>query len=52
MKKIIVCQCGESIKGNDDDDLVANVQKHADSVHGGMKIEREQVLSMAQPDPS
>ena len=50
MKKLVQCQCGQTIRGNDDDELVANVQKHAKEVHGGMAITREQVLAMAQPD--
>ncbi len=51
MKKLIVCQCGETIRGKDDDELVVNVQKHADTVHGGMEVKREEVMGMAQPDP-
>jgi predicted small metal-binding protein len=50
MKKKVVCQCGATVRGDDDDQLVANVQKHAAEAHGGMEIAREQVLAMAQPD--
>ncbi len=38
------------IKGKDDDDIVAKVQKHLRDVHGGMEISREEVLAMAKPD--
>ena len=59
MNKIITCleplhgrgaQCGDMIRGTDDDDIVAKVQKHLQDVHGGMEISREEVLAMARPD--
>lgn len=50
MKKLIVCQCGETIRGKDDDDLYGKVLEHGQKVHNGMSPTREQVLSMAQPD--
>jgi predicted small metal-binding protein len=49
MVKIMRCDCGQVVRGETDDELVANVQKHAREVHG-MEITRgEQVLAMAQP---
>ena len=59
MNKVITCleplhglgkQCGDMIRGEDDDDIVAKVQKHLKDVHGGMEIGREAVLAMARPD--
>jgi predicted small metal-binding protein len=50
VKKLIKCQCGAVIRGANDDELVANVERHAQEVHGGMKIAREQILAMAEPD--
>ena len=50
MAKLVRCQCGQVIRGKDDDELVQNVQKHAHDVHGGMPVTREQVLAMAEPD--
>ena len=59
MKKIITClaplqgsgsECGDLIRGNDDDDIVAKIQKHLKDVHGGTQISREEVLAMAKPD--
>jgi predicted small metal-binding protein len=47
MAKIMQCDCGYVVRGNTDDELVANVQKHAREVHD-MEITREQVLAMAQ----
>jgi len=47
--KIMQCYCGHVVRGETDNELVANVQKHAREVHD-MEITREQVLAMAQPE--
>jgi predicted small metal-binding protein len=47
--KIMQCDCGYVIRGETDDELVANVQKHAREVHD-MELTREQVLAMAQQE--
>ncbi len=47
MAKILQCECGYVVRGETDDELVANVQEHAREVHD-MEITREQVLAMAQ----
>ena len=49
MRKIMLCDCGQVVRGETDDELVANVQQHAREVHE-MEITREQVLAMAQPE--
>ncbi len=49
MAKIMLCDCGHVVRGSTDEELVANVQKHAREVHD-MEINREQVLAMAQPE--
>ena len=49
MAKIMQCDCGQVVRGETDDELVANVQKHAREVHD-MEITREQVLTMAQQE--
>ena len=46
MAKIMQCDCGHVVRGETDDELVANVQNHAREVHD-MEITREQVLAMA-----
>ncbi|HEV8638559.1 MAG TPA: DUF1059 domain-containing protein [Chloroflexota bacterium] len=51
MRKVLVCDCGATIRGENDDELVANAQKHADEAHGGMRMPREQLLAMARPAP-
>ena len=49
MAKIMQCDCGYVVRGETDDELVANVQKHAREVHD-MEITKEQVLAMAQQE--
>ena len=49
MAKIMKCYCGQVVRGETDDELVANVQKHARKVHD-MEVTREQVLAMAQQE--
>ena len=43
------CECGEVVTGADADELVTRVQAHAQTVHGGLEVKREDVLAMAQP---
>jgi predicted small metal-binding protein len=47
--KIMRCDCGYVVRGETDDELVANVQKHARETHD-MDLTREQVLAMAQQE--
>jgi predicted small metal-binding protein len=47
--KIMQCDCGHVVRGETDNELVANVQKHAREVHD-MEITREQVLAMSQQE--
>ena len=47
--KIMRCDCGHVVRGETDDELVANVQRNAREVHE-MEITREQVLAMAQQE--
>ena len=49
MAKIMQCDCGHVVRGETDDKLVANVQKHAREVHD-MEITKEQVLAMARQE--
>ena len=48
MTKIINCECGFTIRGDTEDELVTNAQAHAREVHD-MDITREQALAMAVP---
>ncbi len=49
MAKVVNCPCGAVIRGENDDEIVANVQKHGKEVHQ-QEASREEVLAMAQPD--
>jgi predicted small metal-binding protein len=49
MAKIMQCYCGYVVRGETDNELVANVRKHAREVHD-MDITKEQVLAMAQQE--
>jgi len=49
MAKIMQCYCGVVVRGETDDELVANVQEHAREDHD-MEVTREQVLAMAQQE--
>lgn len=49
MVKKVDCECGVTITGNGDDELVARVQEHAKDVHDGMEVTRDQALAMARP---
>ena len=49
MAKIMRCDCGQVVRGETDNELVANVQKHARKVHD-MDLTREQVLAMSQQE--
>lgn len=49
MAKAFTCQCGVVLRGETDDELVANAQRHAREVHK-MELTREQVLAMARTE--
>jgi len=49
MGKFIACECGVTIRGATDDEIVVNAQDHARTVHN-MELTREQVLGIAQPE--
>ncbi|MGD0084294.1 MAG: DUF1059 domain-containing protein [Acidimicrobiales bacterium] len=48
MAKEVTCPpCGEVIRADDDDELVATVQSHAKEQHGG-DLDREHILTSAR----
>jgi predicted small metal-binding protein len=47
-EKKVACDCGKVIRGSSDNELVAAVQEHAQTVHD-MSLSRDQVLAMADP---
>ncbi|KAA1420986.1 DUF1059 domain-containing protein [Nocardioides humilatus] len=48
MTKVINCDCGFVVRGDNDDELVRAAQAHASEAHS-MQITAEQVLAMAEP---
>jgi predicted small metal-binding protein len=48
--KIINCDCGYTVRGEDDDELVRNAESHIQSDHPDMvgQVSREQLLAMAE----
>ena len=48
MAKIINCPCGQTIRGETDEELVRLAQEHARTVHK-QEAKREDILAMAQP---
>ncbi|MFL5951466.1 MAG: DUF1059 domain-containing protein [Gaiellaceae bacterium] len=50
MAKEINCPCGETVRGESDDELVTNVEGHVQDKHPDMvgTMSREQILGMAQ----
>jgi predicted small metal-binding protein len=50
MTKEISCDCGTTVRGMHDDDLVARTEDHVEKAHPEMKDEmsREKILEMAQ----
>lgn len=49
MAKVVHCPCGTDVKGESDDELVANVEAHVKEQHPDQvgAMSREQVLEMA-----
>ncbi len=49
MTKVVHCPCGTDVKGETDDELVANVEQHVQAEHPDMvgKMSREEILEGA-----
>ena len=50
MAKLINCECGHVVRGEDDDELVRNAEEHMNRDHPEMagKLSREDILGMAE----
>lgn len=46
---VIHCDCGTSVRGKNEDELVKNAQEHAKNKHG-VTVTREQALALAQKE--
>jgi predicted small metal-binding protein len=52
MGKVINCECGEVVRADTDDELVAKVDAHVQSDHPDLvgKLSRDDVLGMAEEE--
>jgi len=52
MAKLINCPCGEVVRGESDDELVANAEEHVKTAHPDQvgQRTREDFLGMAEED--
>ena len=50
MAKVVNCECGQTIRGETDDELVANVEAHVRSDHPDMvgTMSRDDILGMSE----
>ena len=50
MPKLINCECGEVVRGETDDELVANAEAHIHRHHPDLvgKLSRDDILGMAE----
>ncbi|HEY3069041.1 MAG TPA: DUF1059 domain-containing protein [Gaiellaceae bacterium] len=50
MALVVNCPCGETVKGENDDEIVANVEEHVQQAHPEMvgQMSREQILAMVE----
>ena len=50
MAKLINCECGEVVRGETDDDLVAATEAHVKRDHPDLvgKLSREDILAMSE----
>jgi predicted small metal-binding protein len=52
MAKLIRCECGYVVRGEDDDELVATAERHIQSDHPDLvgKLGREDLLAMKEEE--
>jgi predicted small metal-binding protein len=50
MARLINCECGQTVRGQSDDDLVAAVEAHVQADHPDLvgQMSREDILAMAE----
>jgi predicted small metal-binding protein len=50
MPMLVNCECGEIVRGEDDDEIVTRVTEHVDRHHPELvgKLSREDILAMAE----
>lgn len=52
MRKVINCECGEVVRGNSDEEILAAVKTHLTRDHPELleKLSNEDILAMAEED--
>ena len=52
MRKVINCECGEVVRGNSDEELLAAVKDHLSRDHPELleRLSNEDILGMAEED--
>ena len=52
MSKVINCECGQTVRSDSDDDLVAQVERHVQADHPELvgKLGRDDILAMAEEE--
>lgn len=52
MGKVVNCECGQTVRAESDDDLVAQVEAHVQRDHPEMvgKFSRDDILGMAEEE--
>ena len=52
MPKVLICECGYTVRGEDDDELIAKVEDHVEAQHPDLvgTITREDLLAMAEEE--
>ena len=52
MTKVINCDCGETVRAEDDDELVSKVEAHVEERHPEMvgTMSRDQIIGMAHDE--
>lgn len=52
MSRVINCECGYTVRGEGDEELVDNAERHVKETHPDLdgKISRAQFLAMAEDD--
>jgi predicted small metal-binding protein len=49
MAKVINCECGQVIRGDDEEELIVNAERHMKDAHPDLvgRVSREDLLAMA-----
>jgi predicted small metal-binding protein len=52
MPKVLNCECGYTVRGKDDDELIVNVEQHVEEQHPDLvgTVKREDLLAMAEEE--